>query len=518
MPSLEKDDDAVTNGSHSHADSSEGVKLGIDQLERQQRDLEAKRRQQATTITSTRRRTGTSSSSLTIPATGAVRRANPFEMMTPRSAPETAAGDVPSTVHLNEIGRRELDDETLGQGSLEDNGKKRLKRATSFGKMLKTPLVGHDSVSCIVLISTCRDSPTLPISLFGRCTFSQKQTQKLTRKVTDRFSADPSQMESSLPTIGSEPLIQGYLHKFGRHGQWQKRWFQTDGVNLYYYKSEKLNKLLATLDLKKVGAIEMDPSDPAGCTFYIDVSGRKYHLCAEAMDWAKEWVIQLNVVRDARMNHGGLKLVDPTLEEEANGVGENTAKRPRSYSEDYTARVVIEAQRPRTKGLGKDDFSDLEQSLEENHELPGSGMHLTSVMSPTGSMESSNMSHLDKPIAERWRKRRSPFQNLARRLSRWARRMRMLRCVIKDDVIHLHSENHSEEQVGRYQTQGKDRNYPKIKKLSNAFIQNASTLTGNYAITQKEEKKNDAPFIDLDLDPTLAQLSQFPIVENKVRQ
>lgn len=140
MPSLDKDDDVGTNGSHRHANTSfEGVKLGIDQLERQQRELEAKRQSQE--ASQSRRRTHTSSSSLTIPATGAVRRANPFEMMTPRSAPQTA-GDVPSTVHLNEIGRRELDDETLGQASLEDIGKKKLKRATSFGKMLKTPLVG----------------------------------------------------------------------------------------------------------------------------------------------------------------------------------------------------------------------------------------------------------------------------------------------------------------------------------------------------------------------------------------
>lgn len=261
----------------------------------------------------------------------------------------------------------------------------------------------------------------------------------------------------------------------------------------------------------------MDPSDPAACTFYIDVAGRKYHLCAEATDWAKEWVIRLNVVRDARMNQGGLKLVEPTMDDggEVGGGVVGDGMRPRSYSEDYTARVVIEAQRPRTKGLGKDDFSDLEQSLEGAHETNASALHVTSAMSPTGSLESSNMSNMDKPVAVRWKKRRSPFENLARRLSRWARRVRMIRCVIKNDVVHFHSEGNPE----RYQIQDIERNYPQVQKLSNGYAQNSTSLTNNkYTTTTKKDESNEAPFIDLDLDPTLAQLKQFPLVENKAPQ
>ena len=48
------------------------------------------------------------------------------------------------------------------------------------------------------------------------------------------------------------PLIYGYLHKLGRNGKWQRRFFETDGECLTYYKSDKRTKVLASLDLCKV--------------------------------------------------------------------------------------------------------------------------------------------------------------------------------------------------------------------------------------------------------------------------
>jgi hypothetical protein len=47
-------------------------------------------------------------------------------------------------------------------------------------------------------------------------------------------------------------LIAGYLQKLGRNGKWQKRWFETDGEWLSYYKTDQRIKCLATLDLVKV--------------------------------------------------------------------------------------------------------------------------------------------------------------------------------------------------------------------------------------------------------------------------
>ena len=49
-----------------------------------------------------------------------------------------------------------------------------------------------------------------------------------------------------------KPLIYGYLHKLGRNGHWQKRFFESNGERLTYYKSVKRTKVLATLDLCKV--------------------------------------------------------------------------------------------------------------------------------------------------------------------------------------------------------------------------------------------------------------------------
>jgi hypothetical protein len=52
-------------------------------------------------------------------------------------------------------------------------------------------------------------------------------------------------------------LISGLLHKLGRNGKWQTRWFETDGECLSYYKNAKRTKLLATLDLDKVSQSKM---------------------------------------------------------------------------------------------------------------------------------------------------------------------------------------------------------------------------------------------------------------------
>ena len=62
-------------------------------------------------------------------------------------------------------------------------------------------------------------------------------------------------LNSSEPYLDEDeltPLIYGYLHKLGRNGHWQKRFFETNGERLTYYKSGKRTKALAMLDLCKV--------------------------------------------------------------------------------------------------------------------------------------------------------------------------------------------------------------------------------------------------------------------------
>jgi hypothetical protein len=52
-----------------------------------------------------------------------------------------------------------------------------------------------------------------------------------------------------------------YLYKRSKEGAWQKRWFETNGCFLTYYKNRKMNKLLAALSLPQVGNIAVVPPD-----------------------------------------------------------------------------------------------------------------------------------------------------------------------------------------------------------------------------------------------------------------
>lgn len=49
----------------------------------------------------------------------------------------------------------------------------------------------------------------------------------------------------------------GYLLKKTKDNTWQKRYFETNGTFLTYYKSKKMTKLLAALNMPNVGAIEV---------------------------------------------------------------------------------------------------------------------------------------------------------------------------------------------------------------------------------------------------------------------
>ena len=99
--------------------------------------------------------------------------------------------------------------------------------------------------------------------------------------------------------------ISGYLYKMTRDGRWQKRWFETNGNFLTYYKSKKMTKLLAALNLPQVGCIEgveegriienVDVND--GSLFTIELNERIYTLKADSAAEAKKWVQALNALK-----------------------------------------------------------------------------------------------------------------------------------------------------------------------------------------------------------------------------
>jgi len=118
--------------------------------------------------------------------------------------------------------------------------------------------------------------------------------------------------------------ISGYLKKMTRDGRWQRRWFETNGNFLTYYKSKKMTKLLAALNLPQVGEIKgipegkeiekshltdarnhsaadssaaIEAADNNGSFFTIELNERIYTLSAENMHEAKKWVATLNALK-----------------------------------------------------------------------------------------------------------------------------------------------------------------------------------------------------------------------------
>eukprot|EP00548_Thalassiothrix_antarctica_P009555 CAMPEP_0194159288 /NCGR_PEP_ID=MMETSP0152-20130528/77745_1 /TAXON_ID=1049557 /ORGANISM="Thalassiothrix antarctica, Strain L6-D1" /LENGTH=669 /DNA_ID=CAMNT_0038868837 /DNA_START=505 /DNA_END=2516 /DNA_ORIENTATION=- len=162
---------------------------------------------------------------------------------------------------------------------------------------------------------------------------------------------------------GFRPIIYSYLRKLGRNGKWQRRFFECDGASLTYYKTEKRKKHLATLDLAKVGSIAISAEDESGCTFHIQVADRPYSLKAESESVCVDWVITLNRIKEARMQIGRVKLVTPKLP--ALLLAPSTDEKEENYKlneeNDVCAapRMILEANRPRTRGVDKSQWQEI---------------------------------------------------------------------------------------------------------------------------------------------------------------
>lgn len=429
------------------------VLLGIQELERQQEQLELKRQRQVQNI----------------------QRENPFEITAHANAnvanhrhntvswsgpgkynrPQDHSG-VPMTVHVT----GDADDELTTESEMRDvqpvSSGKRHSRINSIGKLLKTPL------------------------------------KPIRRTISDKFNVDPTPTRNPSEQR-MNPIIFGSLHKLGRNNKWQKRWFESYGKELKYFKSKKKEKCLATLDLLRVGSILMDFSDTSGCTFTIEVAERQYYLCADTKERAQDWVITLNRAKEARAQVGGLKLIDPNFGYEGK---RQLQLRSRSGSDSddeniVTTRVVMNAARPRTKGLGKEEFSVMEKSMEEEERnidghfmttntatSPSAGSRSITSSSPRHPFQNARLNQLSllhmnaqNDVAVRWTKQRSAVQNWGRRLSRWTKRMTMVRCVIKDDIVHLNNMIHHHQRA----------------------------LVAEDLHDDSEEDDTEEPFIDLDI-------------------
>ena len=95
--------------------------------------------------------------------------------------------------------------------------------------------------------------------------------------------------------------ISGYLYKKTREGRWQKRWFETNGVYLTYYKSKKMEKLLAALSLPQVGEIKIlsteEDAEQLTGLFTLELNSRIYTLRCKSSAEAIVWVRVLNKLK-----------------------------------------------------------------------------------------------------------------------------------------------------------------------------------------------------------------------------
>lgn len=239
-------------------------------------------------------------------------------------------------------------------------------------------------------------------------------------------------------------VICGYLQKLGRNGKWQTRWFETDGECLSYYKSKKRTKLLATLDLEKVGTIGVDDTDPKGCSFAIQVLGRLYHLRAESRASCKDWVISLNRVKEARMQQGNVKLVDPAFQQPVDLLDAGA-------SDLVAPRIVVVANRERTR------------AVDESHEWDRLMVPETCSQDPADSAMGSSLpdntkrrSTIGTVVLARWSKRKTSLSRLSAKLARWARSVRKYGCMHADSVQldpNVHPPGHDDRlKTGRHQT------------------------------------------------------------------
>ena len=93
--------------------------------------------------------------------------------------------------------------------------------------------------------------------------------------------------------------LSGYLYKKTKDGRWQKRWFESNGNFLAYYKSKKKEKLLAALSLPQTGEIRLVTGNTTGTDtqaglFSIELNSRVYILQAKTDEEAQKWVMTLN--------------------------------------------------------------------------------------------------------------------------------------------------------------------------------------------------------------------------------
>lgn len=109
-------------------------------------------------------------------------------------------------------------------------------------------------------------------------------------------------LEGKVPGGAADDALSGYLLKKARNETWQRRWFETQGFYLVYYKNRKMEKLLAALSLPQVGEIRLIPQsedvENKPGLFALELNGRIYMLRANSNVEAEMWVRTMLKLRE----------------------------------------------------------------------------------------------------------------------------------------------------------------------------------------------------------------------------
>ena len=108
----------------------------------------------------------------------------------------------------------------------------------------------------------------------------------------------------------------------------QKRYFETQGFYLTYYKNRKTDKLLAALSLPQVGDIHLvDDENGEEGMFALELNTRVYTLKANDRKTAEVWVNTLKGLREQGQNNpqrGNASSSNPAVQSDIAGAASPT--------------------------------------------------------------------------------------------------------------------------------------------------------------------------------------------------
>jgi len=449
----------IMNAAPSLPNLSSGVVLGVEQLERQQIQMDHAHAANNTSTNTTRPFMAavvvpssksvieSSVSSPTMP--GPVLRASSEPPRNSSSSSRKNPFDEPSIAAAS-VPNQEISNPKAASATSE--AKYGMNAVNAFSKMF-TPLRTRVSEFNLAKIADADEGTNVTADMMSSNTTTSVTVLSLSNgnntanNLEDR--RDDNNSDDWPIQVQLKSLICGYLYKKTRNGVWQRRFFETDGQCLTYYKSKKRTKKLAELDLYKVGSIEIDVSEPVGATFIIQVKNRPYYLRAENKECAEDWVINLNRVREARFGIGGMKLTTSTTTkgkmlpdlissttagQREGSVGASAA----AANPSLPVGFVVSSNRQRSHALRQDghdggqpgdawavdsmEYDVHGNSIRYEYNKTGDGAAATASQQLNDDSEGSNEDFA------KWKKRGTRLRMIQYRLVRWARNINLGIC------------------------------------------------------------------------------------------